>query len=121
MDPHTARTVLAGGRAALGTLMLVTPRLAGKLAGIDPEDNPAAPYLARLFGARELFLAAPHLMPASSLDEAELASRAVPVDAADAVAAFAAGLKGYLPWRAAIPAAGAAVAAVYLGTVGSED
>lgn len=119
MDPHSARTTLAGIRAALGVGALVAPRLTGKLFGIDIDANPAAPYLARLFGARELYMASPFLMPSPGVDEQELAARAVPVDAADTVAALAAGLRGYLPWRAAIPAAATAAVATYLGSVGA--
>ncbi len=121
MDPHSARTTLAGIRAALGIGALVAPRLTGKLFGIDVDANPAAPYLARLFGARELYMASPFLMPAPGVDEQELAARAVPVDAADTVAALAAGLRGYLPWRAAIPAAATAAVATYLGSLGAAD
>jgi len=121
MDPLSARTTLAGIRAALGVSALLAPRLTGKVFGIDVDANPAAPYLARLFGARELYMASPFLMPAPGLDEQELAARAVPVDAADTVAALAAGLKGYLPWRAAIPAAATAAAATYLGSVASHQ
>jgi hypothetical protein len=121
MDPHSARTTLAGIRAALGVGALVAPRLTGKVFGIDVDANPAAPYLARLFGARELYMASPFLMPAPGVDEQELAARAVPVDAADTIAALAAGLRGYLPWRAAIPAAATAAFATYLGSVGAGD
>ena len=116
MDPITARRTLAQLRLAVGIGAIVAPRVTGKLFGIDSDANPAAPYLARLFGARELFMAAPFLMPAPGLDEAELASRAVPVDAADMVAAVLAGLRGYLPWRAVVPAAATAAAATWLGT-----
>ncbi len=119
MDPFSARRTLAGIRAGLGIGALVAPRLTGRLFGIDVDANPAAPYLARLFGARELYMASPFLMPAPGLDEQELAARAVPVDAADTVAALAAGLKGYLPWRAALMAGGTAAAATYLGSVAS--
>ncbi|MDZ7675652.1 MAG: hypothetical protein U5K30_11360 [Acidimicrobiales bacterium] len=116
MDPLSARRTLALIRTALGVGTLLAPRVTGKVFGIDVDANPAAPYLARLFGARELYMASPFLMPAPGLDEQELAARAVPVDAADTVAALAAGLKGYLPWRAVVPAAGAAAFATYLGT-----
>lgn len=119
MDAHSARTTLAGIRAGIGVGALLAPRLTGRLFGIDVGANPAAPYLARLFGARELFMASPFLMPAPGLDEQELAARAVPVDAVDVVAALLAGLRGYLPWRAVVPAAGAAALGTYLGSVGS--
>lgn len=121
MDPYSARTTLAGIRAGLGVGALLAPRVTGKLFGIDVDDNPAAPYLARLFGARELYMASPFLMPAPGLDEQELASRAVPVDAVDTVAALAAGLGGYLPWRAALSAGLTAGVATWLGMVGSRE
>ncbi len=120
MDPLSARKTLASIRVVLGIGALLAPRLTGKVFGIDVDANPAVPYLARLFGARELFMASPFLMPAPGLDEQELAARAVPVDTADAIAALAAGLKGYLPWRAVVPAAGTAMAAAYLGSLGSK-
>lgn len=116
MDPITARRTLAQLRLAVGIGAIVAPRVTLRLFGVDAGANPAAPYLARLFGARELFMAAPFLMPAPGLDESELASRAVPVDAADTVGALLAGLRGYLPWRAAVPAAATAAAATWLGT-----
>lgn len=116
MDPLLARRLLASARAAAGVASLLTPRLVGRAVGVDPEANPAAPYLTRMFGARELYLAAPFLMPAPGLDEQELAARAVPVDVADAVAAFVAGLKGYLPWRSALPGTAVAAFGAWLGT-----
>lgn len=116
MDPLQARRSLAAIRAVLGLSSIVAPRVVGRIFGIDADANPAAPYLARLFGARELYMAAPFLMPAPGLDEQELASRAVPVDAADSVAALVAGLRGYLPWRAALPAGAAAAVGTWLGT-----
>lgn len=119
MDPLSARKTLAGIRVGIGVGALLVPRVTGRLFGIDVEANPAAPYLARLFGARELYMASPFLMPAPGLDEQELASRAVPADAADVVAALAAGLKGYLPWRAAIPAGAVAALSTYLGSIAS--
>jgi uncharacterized membrane protein YfcA len=121
MDPLTARRMLAQARLAVGVSALVAPRLASRAMGIDPDANPATPYLARMFGAREVFMAAPFLMPAPGLDEAELASRAVPVDATDAVASMVAGLRGYLPWRAALPATLMAVAGAYLGTQAAQN
>lgn len=121
MDALTARRTLAQARLAVGIGALVAPRLLSRTFGIDPDANPATPYLARLFGAREVFMAAPFLMPAPGLDESELAARAVPVDAADAVASLAAGLRGYLPWRAALPATAIAAAGTWLGTVASQN
>ncbi|HAS12386.1 MAG TPA: hypothetical protein DCS55_18045, partial [Acidimicrobiaceae bacterium] len=115
------RRSLAQVRLAIGIGALVAPRVTGRLFGIDVAANPAAPYLARLFGARELFMAAPFLMPAPGLDEAELASRAVPVDAADAMASLVGGLRGYLPWRAAVPATAAGLLGTWLGSQAAKN
>lgn len=121
MDAFTARRTIAAARAAIGVGALVAPHLTGRLMGIDTKANPVTPYLARLFGARELYMASPFLMPAPGLDERELASRAVPVDSADAVAALAAGVRGYLPWPAAALAAGTAAVGAWLGTVAARE
>jgi hypothetical protein len=48
---------LAGLRLALGVASWAVPRAAGKAFGIDPEANPQGPYLARLFGVRDIALA----------------------------------------------------------------
>jgi len=73
MDALTARRTLAQARLAVGAAALVAPRLLSRAMGIDPDANPATPYLTRMFGVRELFMAAPFLMPAPGLDEAEVA------------------------------------------------
>ena len=41
----------------VGLIVWATPRLAGKLFGLDAQANPQSPYLARLFGVRDLALA----------------------------------------------------------------
>lgn len=116
MDPVTARRSLALGRAALGVGAIVAPRMVSALFGVDPAANPAVPFVMRIFGARELYMAAPFLMTTPDLDEAELAARAVPVDAVDSAAALVAGLEGYLPWRAALPACVIGAGAAWVGT-----
>ncbi len=121
MDPISARRTLAQCRLAVGIAALVAPRITARFFGVDPATNPAAPYLTRMFGAREIYMAAPFLMPAPGLDEAELSSRAVPVDAADAAASLVAGLRGYLPWRAAIPATAIAVVGTWLGSQAAQN
>lgn len=121
MDVFTARRTLAQGRLAIGIAALVAPRVVARFFGVDPATNPAAPYLTRMFGARELYMAAPFLMPAPGLEESELASRAVPVDAADAAASLLAGLRGYVPWRAAAPATVIAAFATWLGSQAAQN
>ena len=48
---------LAVLRLAVGVGAWVAPRLSGRLFGLDPDANPQAPYLARLFGIRDVALA----------------------------------------------------------------
>lgn len=121
MDAPTARRTLATLRAAVGVGALVAPNLAGRAFGIDMTANRAAPFVVRMFGARELYMASPFLMPAPGLDERELAARGVPVDVTDAGAALLAGVRGYLPWRSAAMAATVAGVAAWLGSVAARE
>lgn len=115
-----ARNALAGIRAGLGVGALLAPRLTGRIFGIDPEVNPAAVYLARLFGARELFMAAPFLLEDEDLQRYALEA-GVLVDTTDAVAAVAAGARGGLGKRAAVMATVTALLAVGLGLTALQD
>jgi hypothetical protein len=54
---RTGRTLLTA-RAALGVATLLVPRLAGKAFFLDPSDNPQLPVIARMWGIRNLSLAA---------------------------------------------------------------
>ena len=128
ITPRHARTALVGIRGCVGVGALVAPGATGKLMGIDAEENPAAPYLARLFGARELFMVAPFAFGASD-DVIDFALRCgVAVDSVDAMAArrsglpsiavlaaLAAGVTKSLPPRAAVMAGLVATAAAGLG------
>jgi hypothetical protein len=51
------RTLLAA-RTVLGILTLLVPRLTGRAFLLDPEDNPQLPVVARMWGIRNLSLAA---------------------------------------------------------------
>jgi hypothetical protein len=53
----TGRTLLAA-RAALGLSTLVAPRLAGQAFLLDPDANPQLPVIGRMWGIRNLSLAA---------------------------------------------------------------
>src|SRR4051794_40809229 len=55
ISPDTALTAL---RTAVGVSSWTAPRLAGRAFGLDVAGNPQAPYLARLFGIRDVALAA---------------------------------------------------------------
>ena len=117
ITPRHARTALVGIRGCVGVGALVAPGATGKLMGIDAEENPAAPYLARLFGARELFMVAPFAFGASD-DVIDFALRCgVAVDSVDAMAALAAGVTRSLRSRAAVMAGLVASAAAGLGAL----
>lgn len=110
-----ARTALVGIRGCVGVGALFAPSATGKLMGIDAEENPAAPYLARLFGVRELFMVAPFALGASD-DVIDFTLRCgVAVDSVDALAAVAAGVTKSLPTQAAVMAGLVATAAAGLG------
>ena len=47
---------LVATRAAIGSGAWLMPRFSGRLFGLDPDANPQAPYLARLFGVRDVVL-----------------------------------------------------------------
>jgi hypothetical protein len=51
------RTLLAA-RTVLGALTLLVPRQTGRLFLLDPADNPQLPVIARMWGVRNLSLAA---------------------------------------------------------------
>ena len=53
----TGRTLLAA-RGVLGLSTLVAPRLAGKAFFLDPDENPQLPVIGRMWGIRNLSLAA---------------------------------------------------------------
>lgn len=95
------RKSVVATRTVLGVATILAPRVMGKIFGIDPKENPAAPYLARLFGARELLMAWQlHTAPDEQL--LDRFKEGVAVDVVDAAAAILAGASGYLPKRAAI-------------------
>ena len=50
--------VLLGARTALGVSTLLAPRLAGKAFFLDPDANPQLPVIGRMWGVRNLSLAA---------------------------------------------------------------
>lgn len=56
----TTRLLMNGSLAArglLGAAAYLAPTTTARSLGINPTDNPALPYLARVFGARDIVLA----------------------------------------------------------------
>jgi hypothetical protein len=121
MTALQARQTLVGIRGVLGAFALLLPRVTGRIFGIDPEANPAAPYLARLFGIRELFMVAPFLDDELESTQQYALEAGVVVDATDAAAGVLAGATGALPKRAAVMATGTALFATALGILALGD
>jgi hypothetical protein len=112
--PTSSAPALSGLRLAVGVGAWATPNVAGRLFGLDPVNNPQASYLGRLFGVRDLALAAGTLT-----SEGEARRRwlqlGLACDLADAAAGFIAGRTGVLPKPAAIMVTGAALVAAGMG------
>jgi hypothetical protein len=113
---ETDQTVknLATLRLAIGASAWATPRLAGKAFGLDAAGNPQSPYLARLFGIRDIALGVGAL---STTGEArrQWLTLGVICDAADAAAGVFAGRGGYLPKVPTVLVTATALAAAGLG------
>ena len=120
ITPFQAKVTLLSIRSVIGVLGWLFPNLSGRLFGIDPAKNPAAPYLGRLFAARELALVAPLLVEDEDVQRRSL-QVGMAVDAADAAASVAAGLSGTLPKRAAVMTGLTAVVALLLGWIATSD
>jgi len=76
-------TGLSLGRIAVGTVSFAKPGLAAGAFGLDIENNPQAPYLARLFGSREVALGVATLL-ARGATRRNLVLAGIGVDLADA-------------------------------------
>ena len=105
---------LAMLRLAVGVSSYLTPNLGGKLFGLDPAGNPQAPYLARLFGIRDVALAVGTLQSTGEAQRQWL-QLGVVCDAADTLAAVAGRRGGYLPVPTTIMVAAPAIAATAMG------
>jgi hypothetical protein len=105
---------LAGLRLAVGASSWATPRLAGRVFGIDSDANPQAPYLARLFGVRDVALAWGALGAEGNARRQWLVA-GLACDAADAAAGVAGGFGGYLPRLTSVLVTGTALSALVLG------
>jgi hypothetical protein len=105
---------LAMMRMAVGTSAWATPRLAGKAFGLDAEGNPQSPYLARLFGVRDIALGVGTLATTGEARRQWL-TLGVMCDAADAAAGIFAGRGGYLPKVPTVLVTGVALVAAGLG------
>ena len=101
-------------RTAIGLGAWLAPRLSGRLFGLDPDSNPQAPYLGRLFGVRDVALGF-GLSTSSGADRQQWLQVGIACDLADAAAGLLAGRAGQLPKRAAALVTGTALMAAAMG------
>jgi hypothetical protein len=111
----TGRALL-GARTALGISTLVAPRLAGKAFLLDPDDNPQLPVIGRMWGIRNLSLAA-GMYAATGADRARWWQVQVAVDALDFLAIAAEWRRGAVSGPAAGLMAATALGATALGAL----
>jgi hypothetical protein len=111
---------LSGLRLAVGIASWATPRAAGKAFGLDADANPQAPYLARLFGVRDIALAWGALGSEGDARRQWLVA-GLACDAADFAAGVAGGWGGYLPRLTSVLVSGTALSAAVLGGLALRD
>jgi hypothetical protein len=114
MDTESSVRGISAIRLGVGAAAWLTPRLAGKAFMLDPVGNPQSPYLARLFGIRDVALA--YGTTSSSGDARRTwLTAGLACDVADTLAALAGGRAGYLSRTQTVLLAAPAIAATALG------
>lgn len=93
-----ARVALACIRLLNGGMALLAPGFLAKQVGIDPDANPGATYVFRMFGIRTVLIGA-DLLTQDGERRQEALSRAALIHASDTLAAFLAALNGNFPNR----------------------
>lgn len=111
----TGRALL-GARTALGISTLVAPRLAGKAFLLDPDDNPQLPVIGRMWGIRNLSLAA-GMYAATGANRGQWWRLQPAVDVLDFLAIATEWRRGSLPGPAAGLMAATALAATAIGAL----
>ena len=112
--PRAAEPSLAGFRFALAAGAWLTPRLTGRLFGLEPDANPVSPYLARLFGARAGWLGAEIVLASAAPQRRQVITGLMTLDAVDLPATVLGRRAGYLTRRGAVMTAGGALTALGL-------
>jgi hypothetical protein len=110
MSSDSAVRQISFMRLAIGVSAWLFPRLAGRLFGLDTAGNPQAPYLARLFGARDVALGLGALQSTGAARKQWL-QLAMACDVADVFAGLAGKRDGSLPAVTAVLVTGTAVVA----------
>jgi hypothetical protein len=112
--PKEPGKLLHSLRLAVGLGAWLTPGLAGRLFGLSAADNPQLPYMARLFGARDVALAV-GTAQTTGPSRRVWWQVGIACDLLDAVAAYLGGRNGSLSKPTVVLAGGTAIAAAALG------
>jgi hypothetical protein len=120
VEKERAVGLLAGLRLVVGVASWTTPRFAGRLFGLDAQANPQSPYLARLFGARDVALAWGAIGTEGEARKQWLIA-GLACDTADVLAGIAGGRRGYLPPLTSVLVTATAASAVALGAAALRD
>src|SRR5436309_2228497 len=112
----SAGRALLGARTALGISTLLAPRIAGKAFLLNPDDNPQLPVIGRMWGIRNLSLAA-GMYAATGANRAQWWRLQLAVDALDFLAIATEWRRGAVAAPAAGLMAGTALAATTLGAL----
>ncbi len=105
---------LIATRTSIGAGTWLAPRLSGRLFGLDAEANPQLPYVGRLFGVRDVALAAGAQLSAGESRRLWL-QIGIACDAADAAAGIIAGRNGELSKLSTVLVTAPALLAIALG------
>ena len=114
MNPEAAVKNLSLLRIVVGLFAWLVPNLAGRAFMLDVPGNPQAPYLARLFGVRDVFLGVATAQ-ANGAARGKLVAAGIAVDTADAAAAMLGARAGYFSKSTGALLAGPAIAAAGMG------
>ena len=114
MNPVTG---LSLGRIVVGAVSFAKPSLAAGMFGLDVANNPQGPYLARLFGSREIALGAATLLARGSTRR-NLVLAGIGVDLADALTGVLGIQDRSVPVRTGAMLAAPALGAVLSGFAG---
>jgi hypothetical protein len=120
MNRESAVRALTTGRLIIGLGSWLTPRISGRMFGLDVPGNEQAPYLARLFGVRDAMLGI-GLSQSPREQQRQWLQVGLACDVADAVAAIAGGKRGYLSAPVALYLGTAALSAAALGAIALQD
>jgi hypothetical protein len=110
-------TGLSLGRIAVGAISFARPGVAATMFGLDIENNPQAPYMARLFGSREIALGTATLLARGSTRR-NLLLAGIGVDLADAATGVLGIQDKSVSTRTGAMLIGPAVGAVLAGLAG---